>query len=95
MYVLDKISLKQFISLKLPLITLLIASTVNAREMNKAKISSVDLRNTMKKSSKTLTIIKLNFTHEQGLKKKLIAFFVFWASSPLTFCLPGATSCSL
>ena len=38
-----------FISVKLPLITLLIASTVNAREMNKAKISSVDLRNTMKK----------------------------------------------
>ena len=49
--------------LELPLITLLIASTVNAREMNKAKISSVDLGNTMKKSSKTLTIIKSNFTH--------------------------------
>lgn len=63
-YVLDGLALKQlFISLKLPLITLLIASTVNAREMNKAKISSVDLSNTMKKSSKTLTIIKSNFTH--------------------------------
>lgn len=52
-YVLDGLALKQlFISLKLPLITLLIASTVNAREMNKAKISSVDLSNTNEKKFK-------------------------------------------
>lgn len=42
---------RQFISVKLPLITLLIASTVNAREMNKAKISSVDLSNAVKTSN--------------------------------------------
>lgn len=42
---------RQFISVKLPLITLLIASTVNAREMNKAKISSVDLSNSVKTSN--------------------------------------------
>ena len=42
---------RQFTSVKLPLITLLIASTVNAREMNKAKISSVDLSNSVKTSN--------------------------------------------
>jgi len=49
MYSQSSTKTKNFFPVNLPLITLLIASTVNAREMNKAKISSVDLSNTMKR----------------------------------------------
>ena len=48
----------------LPLTILLIASTVNARDMNKAKISSVDLNKT--KQKKRLKNIKLKNTFFLG-----------------------------
>ena len=50
----------------LPLIILLRASTVNAREMNNAKISSVDL-----KHSKSVEIQSLLQKHPGGLKGPL------------------------
>ena len=50
----------------LPLIILLRASTVNAREMNNAKISSVDL-----KHSKSVEILLLLQKHSGGLKSPL------------------------